>query len=105
MNEKRILKQILKDCPDGYGVFEIEELMQVVPKLNVVQIKSILKHLELTGFINIKYSDANSYCLAPLPKAKQIFEEKPIKKYWQFILMFLMSFFGAFFAVLIGKLI
>ena len=105
MNEKKILKTILRDCSDGYGVFEVEELNSVVPKLTQKQIRSVLKHLEVSGYISIKYCDEKSYCLAPLQKAKQLFENKKRFNVWKYLVLFLIvftsSFLGAFIALLI----
>lgn len=105
MNEKKILKKILDDCPDGYGVFDLDDLCTCVPKLTSVQVKSLLKHLENAGYICVKYFDAKSYCLSPLAKAKQLFEEKPYKKIWILILAFVVAFAGGFLGALLGGLI
>lgn len=105
MNEKKILKKILDDCPDGYGVFDLDDLCACVPKLTSVQVKSLLKHLENAGYISVKYFDTKSYCLSPLAKAKQLFEEKPYKKIWIFVLIFLFAFLGGCLGALLGKII
>lgn len=105
MNEKKILKHIVNDCSDGYGVFDVEELNLVVPKLTVKQLRSLLKHLEVTGYINIKYSDDKSYCLAPLQKAKELFEEKNHKGIYKNVIVFLLSFFGSFLGAILANLI
>lgn len=105
MNEKKILKKIINDCVDGYGVFEIEELNSVVPKLTTKQLKSVLKHLEVNGFINIKYSDDKAYCLAPLQKAKQVFEKGKIKVWQKYLLFFLVCFFGSFIGTIFAGII
>lgn len=96
-----MLKKILDDCPDGYGVFDLDELCATLPKLTVVQIKSLLKHLENAGYISVKYFDTKSYCLSPMPKAKQLFEEKPYKKIWTFVFVFLCAFLGGFLGALV----
>ena len=107
MNEKKILKTIINDCADGYGVFDLEELNQAVPKLTQKQLRTILKHLELNGFISIKYYDEKSYCMAPLQKARQLFEKNNksqiIKHLFNFLIVFLASFIGSTIAVLMLK--
>ncbi len=104
MNEKKVLKKILDECPDGYGVFDLEDLCSCAPRLTNVQVKSILKHLENAGYISVKYYDEKSYCLSPLPKAKQLFEEKTYKKIWLFVAIFLFAFLGGFLGSVIAVL-
>ena len=105
MNEKKVLKAILDDCADGYGVFDVEELNTVVPKLTQKQLRALVKHLEVNGFISIKYSDEKSFCLAPLQKAKQMFEKQSKRSWLKFLMMFLVAFLGSFLGSTLAGLI
>ena len=105
MNEKKVLKAIIDDCGDGYGVFDLEELNTVVPKLSQKQLRSVLKHLEINGFINIKYSDDKSFCLAPLQKAKQLFEKQNKSEFLKYLFLFLTVFVSSFIGSVLALLI
>ena len=105
MNEKKVLRAILDDCAEGYGVFDLEELNNVVPKLSQKQLRALLKHLEINGFINIKYSDDKSFCLAPLQKAKQLFEKQTKVGWVKYVYMFLTVFVGSFLGSVLAYLI
>lgn len=81
-NEKLILLFIINECEDNYKVLEIEDFEDFLLQKNIkkINIKNVLKHLELNNYINIKYFDGKKYCLCATYESKSIFEKELIEK-------------------------
>lgn len=109
------LRVVRKLCGDGsYKVVDVKTLLENSPKrlrLKEDSINDMLKYLEDQEYIDIKYSEKEVYCLAILTKSRVLFEnvkneEKTragLKKFliWSLILSGVMSFLGAFLAILL----
>ena len=82
-NEKFILMIIMNECDDSYKVFDLEDFEGFLMQKNIkrkINVKNILKHLQLNNFINIRYFDDLKYCICATPLSKQIFEQEIIEK-------------------------
>ena len=107
MFEKKLLKYFVDECNEGYGVFEIDEIKSFLPKKYTTNdIKRLLKHYDISGYISIKYSDEKTYCLSPLAKARALVEEKKsFKDYLIVLFVGLFAFLGAFLGTLFYNII
>ena len=102
-----LLKYFVDECNEGYGVFEIDEIKSFLPKKYTTNdIKRLLKHYDISGYISIKYSDEKTYCLSPLAKARALVEEKKsFKDYLIVLFVGLFAFLGAFLGTLFYNII
>lgn len=103
MFEKKLFKYFVDECNDGYGVIEIEEIKSYLPKKYTTNdIKRLLRHYEIGGYISIKYNDEKTYCLSPLAKARAIAEDgRGRRSIWiSTILNFIFAFLGGFLGTL-----
>lgn len=102
MFEKKLFKYFVDECNDGYGVFEIEEIKSYLPKkYSSNDIKRLLRHYEIGGYISIKYNDEKTYCLSPLAKARAIAEEGKTSVFsLALVLNLIFAFLGAFLGTL-----
>lgn len=96
-----------------YVVFSEDELTDAIPDGedgSEKALKSALKSLQADGFIDLKYSSGNMFCIAPLKKYEPlpepaseppVLDEKPpkVRHKWG------RSFWGAFFGGALGSLI
>lgn len=79
-----VITSKIKD--DSYKVIEIEEFLKSLKRhsVNEEKLMDMMKNLQKLNYIDIKYSDQQVYCLAVLPKARNVdfqFENKlPLKK-------------------------
>lgn len=117
-NSAYILENLILLKPEGYGVYDMEELYFSVSKsLNISKSEygKIFDFLAEKKYINVKYNDSKTVCFSVTEKAKEyiertktdnLFKGKITKKLYLFC--FLGSFFGAvlgvFIAEIIGKL-
>ena len=73
-------------APGRYFVISSDEFLEAFPedgKRDIAELKSALKKLSQDGYIDIKYSSGNMYCVAllkvyteePPPPADDVFEE------------------------------
>ena len=109
-----VLEKICSQANMGrYTVISAEEFFEVFPEdaeCSQTEIKKALKTLVSGGFIDVKYSDGEMFCAAPLkkyvpepePPAPDIAEiaEKPVK-----VRKVLPAFWGAFAGGALGSLI
>ncbi len=108
----KIINKLKRVCPNGYKVFELDELSQVM-QLKEDELKTSLKYLKDNEFLDIKYTDEDVICLSLLPKAKVEEEVQVDKGYsiktilkvmlWSGIFSGIMAFLGSCVARLIIK--
>lgn len=116
--EKWLLSYILSQCGTSYKVIDYDDFddffRQKYPKRKL-NLDDILTHLDALGYIDIKFSDDEKYCLCATKNAKNLFEEeKNTKKTTKkikvevivfAILVFLFAFIGAFLGTLFYSLL
>lgn len=104
-------------CKDGnYKVLEIEEILSLLPKkyhFTYKDLQNMLKYLSEHDFIDVKFVDEKSLCVASLPKGRlhlenQLKEDRASTTYKKLfiasmVVSGLMSFIGAFVATLLLK--
>ena len=109
-----VLEKICSLAPMGrYTVISAEEFFEVFPEdaeSSPQEIKKALKTLAAGGFIDVKYSDGEMFCAAPLKKyvpepeppapIQQEIAEEPVKKR-----KVLPAFWGALVGGALGSLI
>lgn len=75
---KIALKFFVRECSEGsYKILETDEIIAHLPKkyrADAQVIAQIVKYLENGEYISVKYSDAQQYCLCPLPFGRQFVE-------------------------------
>ena len=75
-----LLEVINSQCVDcGYIVFDLEELVNLMPKqfsVDKEEIKGIISSLFQKEYISLKYMDITQVCLCPTPKSRLIFEKQ-----------------------------
>lgn len=106
----KIVNKLVRLCPNGYKVFELEELCNLF-QLKKSELDENLKYLKDNEFLDIKYSDESVICLCMLPKAKVDDETQVDKGYsiktvlkvmlWSGIFSGIMAFLGSCVARLI----
>ena len=94
-----------------YKVVTIEDILDNIKKnyqFDQSDIQKCMEFLDKQGFINIKYSDKNTFCYCLLPKSKMILEETKEKmsksktnNFYSLLLIMLASFIGSMSALLI----
>lgn len=114
-----LLQNLNSLCPDGaYKVLEKAEILTALSSKFATDedgLKSMIEHLQERNYVSVKYSDADVYCIAVLPKGR-LFEEKSKelerdkRKYNKLVLTTislasLASFVGAFIAMVVYNLI
>lgn len=110
----KVLNLICED--DTYKVIDYDNLISKFPnkaKCKKQQLEQSLEFLRAGQFIDIKYSENDTYCLSVLPKGKMIleeslFESNTLSKFSKLLIFTslssgIMAFFGALVAVLIFK--
>lgn len=104
-------------CKDGnYKVLEVAEVLEMLPKkynFTFEDIQNMLKYLSERDYVDVKFVDEKSLCVASLPKGRLHLENqlKENKTAYAFRRLFigsmivsgLMAFLGAFVATLILK--
>lgn len=104
-------------CKDGsYKVLEIAEILQMLPKkyhFTYNELQNILKYLSEHDYIDIKFVDEKSLCVASLPKGRlhlenHMIESKTARAYKKLficsiVVSGLMAFLGGFLASLLFK--
>lgn len=109
-----VLEKICSQAPIGrYTVISAEEFFEVFPEdaeSSQTELKKALKALATGGFIDVKYSDGEMFCAAPLKKyvpepdppapIEQKVAEKPVK-----VRVALPAFLGAFAGGALGSLV
>ena len=102
-------------CKDGnYKVLEIEEILSMLPKkyhFSYKDLQNMLKYLSEHDFIDVKFVDEKSLCVASLPKGRlhlenQLKEDRAANTYKKLfiasmVVSGLMSFVGAFVATIL----
>lgn len=113
----KVLKVLNSVCDEGtYKVVDYDSLMQKVSDQKHstrLGLEQILAHLKTGQYIDIKYSENNTYCLSVLPKGRMMVEENinslKSQRRAQFMMCLtialsgIMSFLGAFVAVCLLK--
>ena len=72
-----LLKTIYKNANFGYKVFDIIELISLVPKeyaFEVEKFNESINTLLANGYISVKYQDDAEICLSILPSGRLVFE-------------------------------
>ena len=113
-NTFTILKILNKLADTDYKVITIEEIIAAnTGKLQFddESVKQIILFLSKQEYINIKFSEDNTYCYSILPKAKQLIEQGSPKKaskrapYLCYFIVGLASFVGTLLALLVFYMI
>ena len=111
---KIILKYLVDSCGEGsYKIIDTSELLECLPakvKATPQSVNDTIKHLENSGYISVKYSDSDQFCLSPRPFGRQVIENETSAKtknktYLFAIVCFLCAFFGAFLGTLLSSII
>ena len=110
----KVLNLICED--ETYKVIDYANLISKFPNKNKPskeELDQSLDFLKAGQFIDIKYSENETYCLSVLPKGKMIleeslFESNTLSKFSKLLIFTslssgVMAFFGALIAVLIAK--
>lgn len=107
-----LLKIIYKNASFGYKVFEVSELISLVPKefnYDVERFNESINTLLANGYVSVKYQDDNEICLSILPSGRLVFEnfdkekkEKQKYKHRYYLSAFWGSFVGVFTALSVG---
>lgn len=113
-----VLSMLRDKAPNGYHVLNKTELLDSLPKRSNIDeraLSDIIAYLKTNGFVDVKYQDKDDVCLCVLTKTDNYFrtERNHVEKtkitngqiWFLFGGMFLASFLGAFFAILLGKLL
>lgn len=82
-NSLSVLKVLNKLADADYKVVTIEEITPSITTKNQLtedDVKHIMEFLFKQEYINIKFSEDNTYCYCILPKAKQLLEQNSSKK-------------------------
>lgn len=75
----KILKNLCKE--NGYSIIEIVEILDGFSnKLELELLKTYINYLAENEYIDVKYIDDKQICLAIMPKANSLVEEKKEKK-------------------------
>lgn len=107
---KTILKYLVDSCGEGsYKIIDTNEILECLPekmKVSPQSINETIKHLENSGYISVKYSDNDQFCLSPRPFGRQVIENEISAKSKNKTLMFsLLCFISAFFGAFLGTLL
>lgn len=111
-----ILKKFVKESYNkGYKIFYIDEFSNLIPKKYNIDKNNLLdfvKNLEEKGYISLKYTDEELFCLTALLKARIYLEDKldTLKKYnkfkklaiWVISLNFIFCFLACFLSIFIA---
>ena len=65
INSKKVLEFLVGECEEGkFRNIEFEDIQTFLPeeKLNIIQIKKILEHLEEQNFITTKFKGEDIFC-------------------------------------------
>ncbi len=109
-NAFAILKVLNKLADTDYKVVTTDEIVSAQTgknQLDADSIKQLIQFLFKQEYINIKFSEDNTYCYSVLPKAKQIIEQGQGKKQktktpaLNYIIIALSAFIGTILALLI----
>ena len=106
-----LISMINEECNEGaFKVIEIADIISAMPKRYKIDrdnIKQMIDFLIERDFLEVKYSDENEYCLAPMPKGRlyheQAAQEKKQKARERKIVAY--TILGAFFAAFAGSLL
>ncbi len=113
-NAFTILKVLNKLADADYKVITVEEIISAnTSKLNFDEesVKQIILFLSKQEYINIKFSEDNTYCYSVLPKAKQLIEQGSPKKarnktpYLCYLIVGLSAFIGTLLALFVFYMI
>jgi len=105
------------ECSDGgFRVFEVADLIECMPKKfkpDLSCVKICMDYLQKSGYVFIKYKDAEKYCLMPLPVSYELVESESVKKQKDkkllkigilgYILVLFFAFLGSFLANIIFR--
>lgn len=111
----KTLKILNSMCEEGiYKVIELDCLLSKFPKgykINKVALDQNLDYLKAGQYVDVKYSENNTYCLCVLPKGRMVLEDntretKTYKKLNKTIVLTTllcgaMSFLGSFLAIIL----
>ncbi len=112
-----VLQSVAKLAGSGYTVLEKQQILQSLPTkyhADMENLCSILSFLKENGYVDVKYQDKESICLAVTVKAQNQMEglkdtagAKIVGNQFGLLLglVCLASFVGAFLAVLLGKIL
>ena len=111
---KSVLKFLVDSCGEGaYKIIDTAEIMENMPakvRATPQSVGETIKHLENSGYISVKYSDNNQYCLSPRAFGRQVVENENNSKIKNkiaadFVLCFVSAFFGALLGTILSVLI
>ena len=114
-NTLATLNVLNKICVDEtYKVVDYDNLINKLPrriKVSNYSLNQNLEYLKTGGYIDVKYSENNTYCLSVLPKGRIVLEDgtrekKSLSRYNKLLLLTtftsgIMAFLGAFLATMI----
>ena len=116
--EKRkllLLKYLLDNCSDGYKVLDISKVISYLKKYkgNYELFEQDIEYLKRLNYIDLKYIDASNVCLSIKDNSRILQENLKVEKgtkrqflimiFFSMIISGLMSFIGAFLAILIVR--
>ena len=95
---------------EGYRVVDVGELAGGLPaglRADGQSVDAALRRLAAEGYISVKYSEAGTYCVAPLPKGKEAAKEDARSRARSRLRLgaFWLPFFGAFAGALLAALL
>lgn len=105
-----LLAKINELCAEGgFKIVEEEELLSCFPEKYGVteeELSSMVKFLSDHRYIDVRYAEADVYCLCPLPEGRMYFEnvhEANVGSARRRRDTVLFTFLGAFFGALLGS--
>lgn len=118
IRSQMVLNYVARECEKGYKALDIPDILSYIPptyKVNANSLKHIMNYLDVNGYVNIKYSDENVYCLTILPFGRQYIENsqnqvkqlKDVKSLIRklYLELFVIALLGAFLGTLIYNLL
>ncbi len=75
-----VLEYIIRECKTpNYKILSTKEILSAMPREYAFDVETIFSCLETLfskGYVSIKYKDENEICISPLPKGRQVFENR-----------------------------
>ena len=116
-NQSKVLKVLNLICEDNvYKVIDYDTFLSYFPRkftLSFNEVDQIMKYLQNSKYIDIKYSDNNTWCLCLLTNGKIVVEDGDkeniiLSRYRKFMLWTMlssgvMSFIGAALAIILFR--
>jgi len=79
IRSKSVLNFLIKECSEGdYKIIDVDDILSSLPdnfNLDREIVFQIIKYLEYSEYVSVKYSDDEQFCLCPLPFGRQFIEK------------------------------